>query len=478
LTFKIENIEEPDLMFGEDENGQSGKAKDPRIGLIKYGPRTPEGEPHHISMKIGLIGDYYSINEIQSLFNQMRERILPEKPKKSSEPQKWKMPFPGLSSESPLNVSVNLQKRWREIISDDEIEKITELRNHSDILEKTVLLFEEKTNIIYGRETPPDVIVICIPEQIYQKYASPSSYKQRIQTDESDLHNRVKLNSIIRKVPTQIIHPNTLRWKKTQDKSDVAWNLAVGLLYKSQKGHPWKLAEFELDTCYAGISFYAERSTRASKAAMAQVFLDSGESFILRADQVNESLGKLQNHLTEEDAKNVVKKILKQYHDVRKTLPRRLVIHKTSNFWEEEKEGMLQAVNGVHSVDLVTIEEEHPLRLFNEKCAYPVLRGMMLTPPDRKEYYLFTNGFVSVLGAYQGYRVPIPIVIRPDEQSTTPIEEIAKEILAFTKLDWNSSHFCKKLPVTIEVSRSVGGVLAEPETKKLKEIDPHYYFYM
>ena len=102
----------------------------------------------------------------------------------------------------------------------------------------------------------------------------------------------------------------------------------------------------------------------------------------------------------------------------------------------------------------------------------------MLTRPDKKEHYLFTNGFVSVLGTYQGYRVPRPIVIRPDEQTVTPIEEIAKEILAFTKLDWNSSHFCKKIPVTIEVSRSVGGVLAEQEAKKLKEIDPHYYFYM
>lgn len=478
MTFKIENIEEPDLMFSEDESGQNGKAKDPRIGLVKYGPRTPEGKPHHVSMKIGLIGDYYSVIEIQSLFNQMRERILPEKPKMPSEPQKWKMPFPGLSSESPLNISMNLQKRWREVISKDEIDAITRLQNHNDMLEATITLFEEKTNIIYGRETPPDVIVICIPEQIYQKYASRSSYKQRIQTDESDLHNRVKLKSIIRKVPTQIIHPNTLKWKKTQDVSDVAWNLAVGLLYKSQKGHPWKLAEFELDTCYAGISFYRERTTRASKAAMAQVFLDSGESFILRADQVDVSIGKLQNHLTEEDAKSVVRKILKQYYEVRKSFPSRLVIHKTSNFWEEEKNGMLQAANCVKSVDLITIEEEHPLRLFNEKCAYPILRGTMLTPPDRNEYYLYTTGFVSVIGAYQGYRVPSPIVIRPDEQSVTPIEEIAKEVLAFTKLDWNSSHFCKRIPVTIEVSRSVGGVLAEPETKKLKEIDPHYYFYM
>ena len=165
----------------------------------------------------------------------------------------------------------------------------------------------------------------------------------------------------------------------------------------------------------------------------------------------------------------MIRKILKQYYDVRKSLPSRLVIHKTSNFWEEEKNGMLEAANGVKNVDLITIEEDHPLRLFNKRCAYPVLRGTMLTPPGRKEHYLFTEGFVSVLGAYQGYRVPCPIVIKPDEHTVTPIEEIAKEVLALTKLDWNSSHFCKKIPVTIEVSRSVGGVLAEPETKKLEK---------
>lgn len=453
----------------------NGKAKDPRIGMVKYGPRTPEGESHHVSMKIGLIGDSSSITEIQGLFKLMRERILP---KKSRVIQKWKMPFPGLNSESSLDTSINVQKRWREIIKNEEIEKIVDSTSKSEIMEKTISLFENKTDIIYGRETPPDVIIICIPNQVYQKYASASSFKQKIQTEESDLHNRIKLNSIVRKIPTQIIHPNTLRWKSTQDLSDVAWNLAVGLLYKSQKGHPWKLAEFELDTCFAGISFYEERRTGATKAAMAQVFLDSGESFILRADQVEESIGKYRNHLTKEDAKNVVNKILKQYADVRGSPPNRLVIHKTSNYWEEEKSGMLEASSNIDVVDLITIREDHPLRLFNHKCDYPIMRGTMLTPPGSREHYLFTTGFVSVLGTYQGYRVPKPIVIKPDEHTSTPIQEIAKEILAFTKLDWNSSHFCKKIPVTIQVSRSVGGILAEPEMKKLKEIDPHYYFYM
>lgn len=472
--FKIDHIDEPDLLFG----GENAKAKDPRIGLIKYGPRTPEGNPHHISMKIGLIGDNYSINELQSFFKQMRERILPEKPKNSSELQKWKMPFPGLNSESPLNISINQQKRWRQIITKDDIDKIISSESKNKAMEETIKIIEEKTDQIYGKETPPDVIIICIPDEIYQKCTSASIYKQKIQTEDSDLHNRIKLKSILRKVPTQIIHPNTLRWKKTQDFSEVAWNLTVGLLYKAQKGHPWKLAEFELDTCYAGISFYYERQTGKSKAAMAQIFLDSGESFILRADQINESIGEDQNHLTEEDAKNVVNKIINRYKLERGCLPNRLVIHKTSNFWDSERNGMLQAANGIKTVDLITIEEEHPLRLFNVKSTYPVLRGTLLTPLDKKEYYLFTNGFVSVLGTYQGYRVPRPLVIRPDEHSSTPIEEIAREILAFTKLDWNSSHFCKRNPVTIEVSRSVGGVLAEQEAKKLKELDPHYYFYM
>ena len=292
----------------------------------------------------------------------MRERIFP---KNSPILQKWKMPFPGLNSESPLDTSINIQKRWREIIKNEEIEKIVDSTSKSEIMEKTISLFENKTDIIYGRETPPDVIIICIPNQIYQRYASASSFKQKIQTEESDLHNRIKLNSIVRKIPTQIIHPNTLMWKRTQDLSDVAWNLAVGLLYKSQKGHPWKLAEFELDTCFAGISFYEERRTGSRRAAMAQVFLDSGESFILRADQVEESIGKYRNHLTKEDAKNVVNKILKQYAVVRGSRPSRLVIHKTSNFWKEEKEGMLKASGNISVVDLITIHEDHPLRLFD-----------------------------------------------------------------------------------------------------------------
>ena len=259
--------------------GDSGIALDPRIGLIKYGPRTPTGEPHHISMKIGLIGDLLSINEIQRFFKLMRNRILPD----STELQKWKMPFPDIGVNSPLNMSINVQKRWRQILSPDEIEGFLEYDDKNLMIVDFIQYLEDKIDIIYGKESPPDVIIICIPESIYRKCVSPYAVKEKIQTQDSDFRSVIKLNSIIRKIPTQLIHPNTIKQKATQDMSDIAWNLTVGLLYKSQKGHPWKLAELEENTCYAGISFYKERGTNLTKAAMAQVFLDTSESFILRA---------------------------------------------------------------------------------------------------------------------------------------------------------------------------------------------------
>ena len=98
--------------------------------------------------------------------------------------------------------------------------------------------------------------------------------------------------------------------------------------------------------------------------------------------------------------------------------------------------------------------------------------------PDRSEYYLYTNGYIPVIGTYPGHRIPRPIVVKPDaEYCSTPIYELCEEILAFTKLDWNSSHFCKKNPVTIEISRSVGHILADSQAQDA-EIDPHYYYYM
>ena len=56
---------------------------------------------------------------------------------------------------------------------------------------------------------------------------------------------------------------------------------------------------------------------------------------------------------------------------------------------------------------------------------------------------------------------------------------IGKEILALTKLNWNSAKFYIKAPITIAFSRRVGGILREiPPDMDPKEIGTKFKFYM
>jgi hypothetical protein len=79
---------------------------------------------------------------------------------------------------------------------------------------------------------------------------------------------------------------------------------------------------------------------------------------------------------------------------------------------------------------------------------------------------------------YDGPGVPTPIVVRPHEDYFSgDYRRVCREILSFTKLDWNSSDFCKRLPVTIEIADAVSDILAEPNADEIN-LDTHYYYYM
>ena len=55
-------------------------------------------------------------------------------------------------------------------------------------------------------------------------------------------------------------------------------------------------------------------------------------------------------------------------------------------------------------------------------------------------------------------------------------DALLQEVLALTKMNWNSAAFAIGMPVTVAFSRSVGQVLAElPENLPLR---PEYRFYM
>ena len=81
------------------------------------------------------------------------------------------------------------------------------------------------------------------------------------------------------------------------------------------------------------------------------------------------------------------------------------------------------------------------------------------------------------MATYEGSNIPEPIEIRPDKQCQSNSEKICKEILFLTKLDWNTSDFAVKEPVTLKVSRKVSDVLSE-EYADPKEASAQYFYYM
>lgn len=463
------HLPEPSLIFAGD-----GEAQNPCVGLTKYGPRRlGTDSDSHLWIRVGFIGGGRSLSMAKEFLESMNFPIVPEKERL------WRITFPGLGKDSPLRFSLCFQKEWEKQFTKEETDTICQQSHRGERVEKMLQIIDRKLQIISEKETPPHIVVISIPEKIENKCMDRNRTVALLKTKTGeDFHNRIKVYGMKWNMPTQVIRSRTLRFEGTQDKSLMAWNLAVGILYKSQRGHPWKISRLEKDTCYVGVSFYREFEEKSEykRTCMAQVFLDTGESFVLRGDKFEWRNGKFPNspHLDQIGAKKLIEQVLDQYYANRGTYPSRLVIHKSSNYWLEEKEGFLEAAGELEHVDLITFSES-PIRFFRPD-EFATLRGTLVRLPDRNECLLYTTGYVGIWGTFPGIGTPKPLLIRAasDEADLTTI---CNEILSLTKLDWNSTNLYSRKPVTLAVSERVGRILSESEAKNIR-IDPHYYFYM
>jgi hypothetical protein len=449
--------------------------KDPRAGLIKYGPCPRASGVDQEIVNVGIVGDSRSIAMMEELLRQMRTGISSRAKRK-----RWKQPFPGLGIESELKFDYQTLEKWKGRIRNDHIETIGELRNRDDRIEPAFNHIKYQIKNVCQQTPPPDVIFVAIPDRIVELCGDPTTDTQEIRSENGNFRSRIKIAGMQSGTPTQLMSPNALRGGDgVQERSEMAWNIAVGMLYKAREGRPWKLANLRSRTCYAGISFYRERDEAANvRAAVAQVFIDDGRHFVIRGDPVTSiATDSRQTHLSRADAKQLIEEILEKYGNQRDEMPERLVIHKSSNFWEEEAQGFSEGAAGVNVKEFITIRGRHPLRVF-PVGDNPPLRGTLVVPPDEREYYLYTTGYVPEQSVYNAPSTPNPIVIRPDDEYYTgDYRRICEEILSFTKLDWNSSDFCKRRPVTISIADAVSDILAEPEASEVN-LQTHYYYYM
>ncbi len=480
--FDTQTLPEPQLIFARHL-----RMVDPKTGLALYGPYDADEPGRRAQIRLGIIGTGETIDLLRRWIDQSRGKVIPIRRVK----QRGKMelrymdptvypPFPGFGEVFRCDFSLN--DSLVATLRDLDIEELRRIPYFESRVTRLVEMLVERMRVLNDKPAPPDVIVCAMPTVIRDLCTIASRHKRRpvshtrapqpsiqpdlfanpedsVAEDEPEevsiFHHGLKARAMEVGIPTQLIWQSTLEGMG-EDDATRAWNFWTGVYYKAGN-IPWRVEGLQAGTCYVGIAFYVDKRDRSYRSCMAQAFSDQGDGFVMRSDPFKwDELGS--PHLTEEMAADLISRVLAEYERHLQHPPGRVVVHKWSRYWPDELAGFLRGIGTrVHSYDLVAFGDRG-IRFFRTG-ENPVLRGTLVTIA-KDNAVLYTRGYVPFLGEYSGMRVPRPLEI-VEHHGSTSMTTVAAEILALTKMDWNSSAFSGKAPITTAFSEDVGHILAE-----------------
>lgn len=504
--FRATVLEDTPLLFGG-----GFPAPDQKTGIALYGPysETPR------AVTIGIIGDATTVDQVTELLDIFKRGVAGD-PKYPS----WKPSFPGATSITGLRCDFITKPEWRFTFTEDQTEGLELVERLEDRVSQAVEVFMDYIKRAQGRENSPDIFIcapprrmmdLCLPslagpgakrgkqsraerqaERIQDpkqrslfdfdaESTAPVEEREQKMVSES-FHSLLKARAMALKepAPTQFLRPYTLdkifgkerKKGSLQDLATLSWNLCVALYYKTG-GRPWRLDPIPAGTCYVGIAFYRERFGDHIGTSLAQVFTPEGEGLVIRGERFKWPPRK-EPHLPRDAAQRLMERVLDTYRKQTETEPSRVVVHKTTEWNQEERQGMKEGLSGIARRDFVAIKERSRFIKVFRSGLNPPLRGTMVELPDGSRL-LYTRGYVPYLRIYPGARVPRPLEIVFDHVDTSR-DELCREVLALTRLNWNSADYNGMSPMTLRFARDVGTILRDipagvtPQSK--------YLFYM
>jgi hypothetical protein len=468
---KIYSIEEPELDFG------SGTHIDIRYGISNFGPLDLDTANAPRQLNLGVIGTPESCESTIAWLERCASGI---EAKSSSHPRLFTR-FPPLSASSGFCSELVMDSSMTRHISKRQIEDIAQLPSNKERVDMSVDLFMKNAEFLVQNFRPS--VLVCAPS-IELLDALKAEGFQRVRYD---FRHLLKARSMRLRIPIQIILPATYDPSKArkqartgvlrplQDEATRAWNFFSALYYKSG-GTPWRVPRNSRDlaSCFVGVSFFESLDETALLTSSAQVFNERGEGVVVRGGTATISKDDRQAHLKFEGAYGLLQTALQRYREVHMTLPARVVIHKSSSYSEEEQLGFRQALKeaNVEIFDFISIGDSDS-RLFRDG-RYPPLRGTMAAF-DEREMLLYTRGSVPFFETYPGLYIPRPLRILANTSDSTALA-ICSEIMSLTKLNWNTTQFDGRLPVTLRAALEVSKVLRFCEPNQV--IEPRYSHYM
>jgi len=326
-----------------------------------------------------------------------------------------------------------------------------------------------------------DVVAIYLPNKWSVGFYGPEGH-------DFDLHDYLKATMAGRGIPTQILREDSAITYFCR--CSVMWRLGIALYCKAG-GIPWKLAQFDPEAAFIGLSYAIcdrEEIVRRPQfvTCCSQVFDADGAGLEFLAYETDDVHIERENpFLSRSEMRRVMSRSLQLYQRQHGGKPpKRTVVHKTTAFKPDEVEGCFDALRTCESIDLVQVQQDVGWRgiLIQRKDAearkgfpsnYPAYRGTALQL-DGRTTLLWTQGNApGAVGGKDFYKegkgIPSPLMLHRfaghggwDTQT--------QAVLGLTKMNWNNDALYDRLPVTLAYAHVLARVV-----KRMPRLLPQPY---
>jgi len=448
-------LAEPPLTFDPSDAAQ--QHLNPLAGLARFGPYSraawaAAGRP----VRVAILAPADTVEPLRTLLNGLRDPAEPH------ERPEYLPPYPGFRNAFHVPL-IPAEPPARLPLPDDLDARVTASHAPHQALANALTT---GLNRLAAVRSLFDVVVFYLPDR----------WSRWFTTSDFDLHDHVKAAAAQLGLPTQIITDQALSY---HCRASVGWRLATAL-YAKAGGSPYKLAAGGLldpDTAYLGIAYGIREPGRRGQGFViccSQMFDGQGGGLEFVAYDVSDDVDPRNPLLTRPQMRTVLSRSLNVYADRHAgRRPRTLVVHKTYPFTDEEAHGATEAwgrSDGLTCISLtkspwrgVLVTAARNDRTGGPKYGYAVDRGT-LAQLDGHSGLLWVGGNArdatlnnrSYLQGGKG--TPRPLLLTR-HTGAGPLAEPAAQVLALSKMDWNTDALYSSLPATITYAQVLARVV-------------------
>lgn len=449
-------LSEPALLFSNRQSSGYVKDTHPLRGIISNRPYDFSLTSQGFSPGIN-IGVVCPENDGAKFLGFLTRGQYSQKP--ASTEQDYLIEYPGFSNAFglPLRLPQPSDADW---ITISEIDKT--LDDKAGTRELARILTTSIDSL--SASSKPHVILLYIPAR-WKRFR-----QYQDQDDSFDLHDFVKAYSVQKGVATQFIEEDTL---SNSYQCRIWWWLSVAIYAKSMRT-PWVIDGLDTDTAYVGLGFSVRENQERGKNVVlgcGHIYNSHGEGLRYRLSPIQEPILIRGNpFMSYEDSRRLGETVRQLFYESSMKLPRRVVLHKQTYFRKEEMEGLRAGLSGINSVEMLEINYDSALRYVSsirladgkfDDDRFPIRRGTALKIDDYSAL-LWVHGVTDAVNPKLKYfkgkrRIPTPIRVTR-YAGNSDIVTIGNEILALSKMDWNSADMYSQLPATIQSSRQIARI--------------------